>query len=139
YTSIQERLGITPNHLQTEDDADSDEPLNLAELLPFAGNEHESNQPQYLPFSLTDYLQLVDWTGRAVRADKRGAIPQDIPPIFNRLNLSPEDWLNTCCHIERHYKRAIGPVAKLTELCEKLGQRWLHGIGHSRKLYIDPT
>ena len=98
--------------------------VNVAELLPFVGNEHERNRPQHLPFSLTDYLELVDWTGRAVREDKRGAIPQDIPPILNRLNLSPEDWLNICCHIEHHYKRAIGPVAKLTELCDKLGQRW---------------
>jgi len=27
-----------------------------------------------LPFHLADYLELVNWTGRAVRDDKRGAI-----------------------------------------------------------------
>jgi hypothetical protein len=31
-------------------------------------------------FSLKDYLQLVDTTGRMIRADKRGAIPINLPP-----------------------------------------------------------
>ena len=142
YTSIQERLGITPELPSLENTDDKSKPdnertktLSLAELLPFAGNEHTDNQPQHLPFDLVEYFQLVDWTGRAIREDKRGAIPENIPPILNRLNLSPEDWINTCCHIERHYKRVIGPVAKLSELCEKLGQRWMHGISHCRRLY----
>jgi len=29
--------------------------------------------PEGLPFHLADYLELVNWTGRAVREDKRGA------------------------------------------------------------------
>jgi len=33
-----------------------------------------------LPLHLADYLELVNWTGRAVRDDKRGAIAEDLPP-----------------------------------------------------------
>jgi hypothetical protein len=33
-----------------------------------------------LPFRLTDYLELVDWTGRMLRDDKRGSIPEDVHP-----------------------------------------------------------
>ena len=43
-------------------------------LYPFAGNPREA-MPEGLPFRLTDYLELVDWTGRILREDKRGAIP----------------------------------------------------------------
>jgi len=32
--------------------------------------------PEGLPFRLADYLELVNWTGRAVRDDKRGAIAE---------------------------------------------------------------
>jgi hypothetical protein len=42
-------------------------------LLPFIGNER-NNQPKGIAFSLQDYLELVDDTGRIIRNDKRGAI-----------------------------------------------------------------
>jgi len=38
--------------------------------------------PEGLPFHLADYLELVNWTGRGVRDDKRGAIAEDVPPIL---------------------------------------------------------
>jgi hypothetical protein len=43
-------------------------------LLPFVGNPR-ARMPNGLPFRLTDYLELVDWTGRMLRDDKRGSIP----------------------------------------------------------------
>ncbi|MCU7933535.1 MAG: hypothetical protein KZQ99_01480 [Candidatus Thiodiazotropha sp. (ex Dulcina madagascariensis)] len=55
-------------------------------LLPFIGRER-IDKPQGLPFSLTDYLQLTDWTGRAIRDDKSGAIPNHLAPILERLNI----------------------------------------------------
>ncbi len=43
-----------------------------------------------------DYLELLDWTGRMIRSDKRGSIDGDLPPILARLQISPEQWkLNT--------------------------------------------
>jgi len=48
------------------------------------GGEH-ADTGKGIAFTLPDYLQLVDWTGRAVRDDKRGAIPVHIQPIFQRL------------------------------------------------------
>lgn len=42
--------------------------------------------PEFI--SLEDYLQLVDWTGRAVRGDKRGAIPAHIQAIFQYITSS---------------------------------------------------
>src|SRR5690606_5219980 len=134
YTSIQERLGIEPvatnlaNTQLPQDDDDKQEPLELAELLPFAGNEHITNNPQHVPFDLMEYIQLVDWTGRAVREGKRGAISEYLPSILHRLVIAPDEWLKACCHIGRDCGRAIGPVAKITELSDKLGQRWIHGL-----------
>ncbi|CAG9000409.1 MAG: hypothetical protein CENE_02404 [Candidatus Celerinatantimonas neptuna] len=50
--------------------------------------------PEGLPFKLTDYLELVELTGRMVRDDKRGAINLSLLPILQRLNLTSEDWLD---------------------------------------------
>ena len=39
---------------------------------------------------LTDYLELLDWTGRSLSADKRGAIPEQLAPILTRLDLNAD-------------------------------------------------
>jgi hypothetical protein len=44
-------------------------------------------------FSLKDYLQLVDTTGRMIRTDKRGAIIINLPPILERLTINRQQWL----------------------------------------------
>ena len=45
-------------------------------------------------FALTQiaYLQMVDHTGRQIRADKRGAIAGPPPAILKRLGYSPDNW-----------------------------------------------
>ncbi|MDX6851610.1 transposase, partial [Gilvimarinus sp. SDUM040013] len=75
FTSIQERLGIKPETLvEPQIEPDTETALSMAELMSFSGGEHHGHQPQHLPFDLIDYLELVDWSGRAIRDDKRGAI-----------------------------------------------------------------
>ncbi|MFT5655330.1 MAG: hypothetical protein ACI9XU_001049 [Arenicella sp.] len=61
-------------------------------LLLFEGNI-KSNLKKGILFSLSDYSQLVDWTGRIVDRDKRGAITFSMPPIITRLNISIDQWL----------------------------------------------
>lgn len=41
-----------------------------------------------LSYIFTDYLMLVDWTGRSIRADKRGHISAHLAPILSRLGLT---------------------------------------------------
>jgi hypothetical protein len=41
--------------------------------------------PQDIAFSLQDYCELVDTTGRIIRADKAGAINSAQSPILHRL------------------------------------------------------
>jgi hypothetical protein len=49
----------------------------------------------FLPISLIKYLELVDWAGRQVRADKRGSIPDHVPPILARLGIDAEAFLQS--------------------------------------------
>jgi hypothetical protein len=77
HTLIQRRMQISQQETNTQ-------PI---ELLPFAGNPRK-NMPEGIPFRYTDYLELVDWTGRILRDDKRGAIPANLPTILIRLNIN---------------------------------------------------
>jgi len=58
-------------------------------LYPFVGNPRDE-MPSGLAFKLTDYLELLDWSGRIIRADKRGSIDSQCSPILERLNIEPD-------------------------------------------------
>jgi len=46
-----------------------------------------------VPYELRDYLELVDWSGRAIVHGKRGRIPADLPPILKRLSINPQQYV----------------------------------------------
>jgi len=76
HTSIKRRCEQAEKAAQP-----NDPPQQTEGLLPFACNPR-ANMPNGLSFRLTDYLELVDWTGRILRDDKRGAIPESTPQIL---------------------------------------------------------
>ena len=67
------------------------EHLPLKPLLVF--NPDQQTLHNELPFSLTAYIELVDWTGRIIRENKRGYIEKNLPPILQRLNIPPKQWI----------------------------------------------
>ena len=56
-----------------------------------------------LPMSLSDYLLLVEWTGRQLHAGRRGYIKSNIPPLLERLGTSPDFWLHSIRKLEPRY------------------------------------
>ena len=76
-----------------------------------------------IPFRLKDYVELVDWTGRIIREDKRGHIASDLPPIIKRLGLDSSIWQRLTTEFETrfqtwvsraHIHRRIGQSTILT-------------------------
>jgi len=86
----------------------------------------------FLPLSEAQYLQLVDWTGRQVRRDKRGAIPSELAPLLTRLELSAQTWVETVQHFGKWFHRAAGKPESLAKEAKRRGVSWLSGISHSR-------
>jgi len=81
--------------------------------------------PLGLPFKLEDYLELLDWTGRILRDDKRGAIDQMLPSILSRLNIEPQNWIYSAQYFESSFKQFAGTADKLKSTCAKLGYQRL--------------
>ena len=112
---------------------DTGEPsVPAASLVEFTGNTGDTDS--CLPFHFSDYLELVDWTGRAIREDKRGFIPEGVPPILNRLGVKAESWIDTVRHFRRHFYDYVGPADVLERCSLTLGRNWLRGVGACRKL-----
>lgn len=57
-----------------------------------------------LPMRQTEYLKLVDATGRHLTYGKRGRIDPALEPILTRLGLSAEDWIRTSSAFRSHYR-----------------------------------
>ena len=91
--------------------------------------------PEGLPFRLTDYLELVDWTGRIIREDKKGHIAKDIPPILQRINIDPQHWHYLTTQFESPFKNLVGAVHEMRQACEQLGQQWAQGIKECERLF----
>jgi hypothetical protein len=96
YTSIQERIQPAFNlRLAIKSQRQAGDLLefkaSLKPLLQFEASEVTQSQRGIL-FAFRDYLELVDWTGRIIRNDKRGFIDNALPPILSRLQISPEQW-----------------------------------------------
>jgi len=79
--------------------------------------------PEGLPIKLNDYIALVDWTGKQIRKDKRGAIDANLPPLLNRLNFETENWLYLSTHFESKLKGLVGTAINLKTACEMLGYK----------------
>ena len=109
HTSIKERLTPKFNLAdavkeQVELQALLKSELPIKPLAAFEGMETTEEQ-QGILFSLNDYLELVDHTGRAIRDDKRGAISNNLPPILQRLGIDHSIWLENATQFEKSYRR----------------------------------
>ncbi|MGI9447907.1 MAG: hypothetical protein ACR2NI_09680 [Pirellulales bacterium] len=74
---------------------------------------------------MTSYLELLDWTGREIRRGKRGAIPDHLAPILERLGLDKNGWCDLIVKFGRYFKRAVGTVELIRDEAVHRGQRWL--------------
>ena len=89
----------------------------------------------FLSLALGEYLQLLDWTGRQLRSDKRGTIPDQQPPILARLKLDATRWPAVVADFPRLFRSAAGRVQELVREAERRGLRWLHGVRQAAKAF----
>lgn len=107
------------------------------ELLPFSGSTTCDVSNKGINFSPLDYFELADWTGRAIREDKRGHVPSEIRPILQQLGVQEKNWIRSVKYFGSRYYHLAGGVDKLKEFAERFEERrWFKGIGASKELYV---
>ncbi len=122
FTSAKERIATAQKA------PESLEPHQPKSLFPFVGYPRQ-NMPAGLPFRLQDYLELVDWTGRQVRDDKRGNIDNSIPPILERMNIDAEHWIYNTQHFESQFKGLVGTAISIKAKFQQFGYQRTPGLG----------
>jgi len=121
FTSIQLRIKAALNNEQ---------PKTLAK---FVGNPKQA-MPKGLPFELTDYLHLVDLTGRCMRDDKRGFINNKLPNILIRLGISVDNWFALTHHFEGLFPSTVGKAHSIEHYCQQHHKR-RQGISNSQRYF----
>jgi hypothetical protein len=82
----------------------------------------------FLPVSVAEYLELLDWTGRQIVNGHRGAIPNHLAPILDRLGIRPDGWLNLSSEFGRLFQRVAGSCRSIERQRNlRTGRRFRYG------------
>jgi hypothetical protein len=81
-------------------------------------------------------MMLLDWTGRELRADKRGAIPEHLAPIVERLGLNQSNWVETVRGFGRLFKQAAGRSSLLVDAVARCSRRWFQEKEAARMAFL---
>jgi len=73
--------------------------------------------------------------GRAIRPDKRGAIPLETPKILARLAIDTETFIAHSSRLLKEFGHAVGTPENLVTLASKRQTKYLCGIATTRALF----
>ncbi len=133
FTSIQERVAAYGQE-QRARKAKPSSAIGATRLYPLK-QSCETAPPNGIDFALNDYLRLVDWTGRAIRDDKTGSIPDNLAPILSRLGLDPDNWMVSISQYNKHYFSVLGSIDRIKTFAEVQKKRWYRGQSVALRSY----
>lgn len=126
FTSIQERLASYQARKKAK--------VTENWLKPLV-QEKELASLATLPLEEVSYFDLVDWTGRALRDDKPGAIPAHVQPILKKLGVNEANWVSNTQHFGSRFHRALGRVSQIRKLANRTQSKWINGLLLAKHFY----
>lgn len=124
FTSIQDRIQTLENSNIIHKTAKSRDPRQSLRLSNFIFSDTNKESSTGINFDLVDYITLTDWTGRCVRADKRGNIKPSAPDALVKLGLDADSWLHLCYQVQRSHPVAVGDLTSLQDYNEHHSKHW---------------
>jgi len=88
-----------------------------------------------LSMGLGDYLQLLDWTGRQIRSDKRGAMRKNLEPLFDRLGISAEMWVDCVMNFLKWFRSNVARPKSKAAAAEIRGHNRAISISSARRAF----
>ena len=128
FTSIYDRIRAL-----SADAKRPQEPRAVISLRAFSDQVAKSGLA--IPYTLRDYLALVDWSGRLIRKDKRGAIDATLPAILSRLGIGADSWELLMGRRGAVFGRAMGKLDAMRLHAATLGQSWVRGVRWTERIY----
>jgi REP element-mobilizing transposase RayT len=135
FTSARERI----DRLKAENRGRPTAAFSKADWLAKFAAENSRKRPiasmPWVGISTGDYLKLLDWTGRQVRSDKPGAIPQVLAPIMDRMRIRSDVWTDLIRRFGTLFKRSAGSAENLRAHARQRRRKSLHGTGFASEAF----
>ena len=80
----------------------------------------------FLSIPAAAYMELLDWTARQIVTGKRGATPEDAPPIFERLKIKPAVWCELVTRFGKLFSLVAGQPRRVDEFRGRLRKKHYH-------------
>ena len=114
------------------------------DLVPFEGDDlsgetcPEQGSTEPLPVTRAQYLDLLYWTGRTIRDDKKGHITcgpsPELAGLLQQYGLNPSSWVESVETFDS-FGVFVGHPEKLDEQAKQLGQKRLKGKRQANRTY----
>ena len=102
-------------------------------LAPFyQGEKHEK---PFFKITEKEYLDLLDWSGRMIKQNKKGKIPLHLKPIFDRLEIDRHQWLESIKNYNKWFYRIVGKMTNAWEMLKHTATQWFKGTKINQKLF----
>jgi len=124
FTAVQARINTVQGQTPT------------LPLIPFEDQPEPAKNP--LPYYLRHYLELVDWTGRAVRDNKMGEIPENLEAILERLGFDESSWLAGIMLFGKPMFQAIGSADRMRQAAHTNHRAWYRGVTSCQSVFGPP-
>jgi hypothetical protein len=106
-----------------------------SETLIRSATARRASDKGMLPISIADYLQLLDATGRVIRDDKSGSIPNSLAPILRRLGLQSETWVDAIRNYQEWFGHFVGTSQAIASRAKQAGKKWYRGMSHCAEVF----
>jgi len=109
----------------------------VPELMSFCRRRDGSDaeECERLPIRFDDYIELLRWTGEAVRDDKRGALSARSASLLARAGVVSEHWVDTVTTFHEGFSNMVGQTHHIDAQCKRLGLEKTKGVGFARKAF----
>jgi hypothetical protein len=97
--------------------------------------ERRVSNKAFVSVSVGEYLPLLDRTARQVRADKRGAMPAELEPLFERLQISAELWVECVENFHTWFRSSVGRPKSMPTHAEVQGHTRAISIKSPRRVF----
>ena len=88
----------------------------------------------FLAMPAAAYMELLDWTARQIVTGKRGATPEDAPPIFERMKIKPAVWYELVTRFGKLFSQVAGQPHRVDEFRGRLRKKRFHLRQAAREL-----
>lgn len=134
FTSIYARIRQS-RRVAAVSTQDADQSVSVSIGVKLFSFRDASSAKDAIPMGFADYLELLDWTARAVHAGNRGATDENAPSVFKRLHIDPDAWRAVMVPAGNIFGRALGRLGQLRLHAQALGQSHVRGLRLAAWLY----